>query len=106
VSRLYKIYIVIDENERDSSNEFCNSIGAEGETFTVALFDSNNQIAGYWCGWLVVDEQLKEIRLHFDKVFETAEEALKYTGWHPASTPDEIAKQQLILQVTQSESLE
>lgn len=81
---MHKI-LVIQTDDRDSANAFCNSIGAEGETFTVELFDAKDDLAGYWCGWNVTDEQLQAIEANtMFKVFDTTSEALTETGWHPA----------------------
>lgn len=79
---MHKI-LVINAIDRDSANEFCNLIGAEGETFTISLFNSDDQLSGYWCGWNLNIEQLKAINANLIfKVFNTPSEALSVTGWH------------------------
>lgn len=75
--------IVINAKDVDSANEFCNSIGAQGDTFTVQLFDSNNVLAGYWCGWNMTDQQYEAIfNNQMFMLFDTPQEALDKTGWH------------------------
>lgn len=100
------MFIVIEKSERDKSNDFCNLIGAEGDTFNVALFDSSNEIAGFWCGWLVDNLQFEKIKIFFKNIFDSPGEALLFCGWHPANSPDEFEKQNQILAVKKSESLE
>lgn len=103
---LPKIFIVINQSERETSNIFCNSIGAQGDTFNVALFDSINEIAGFWCGWLVDDSQFEHIQSYFKNIFNSPGDALSFCGWHPANSPNEFQKQNYILAVKNSESLE
>lgn len=82
-SRLHKI-IVIHAADQISANEFCNSIGAEGETFSVPLYDSSDALSGYWCGWNMTDEQLQAVESNsIFKVFNNSQEALTVTSWHP-----------------------
>lgn len=71
---------------------FCNSIGANGETFSVPLYDDLEQLAGYWCGLHVNDEQLTLIENYFDRVFETKEEALTICGWHVPQNNNEVSE--------------
>lgn len=84
--------IVIHASDRDTANAFCNSIGAEGDTFSVPLFDDLEQIAGYWTGWNVDDEQLSAITNYFTWVFDTKDEALSACGWHVAQNPVEVTE--------------
>lgn len=84
---MYHKIIVIHATDRDSANEFCNSIGAQGETFTVGLYDDLEQLAGYWCGWNMTDEQLAEVEAYFEWVFDTQAEALAACGWHLQVAP-------------------
>lgn len=79
---MHKI-LVISAVDCDSANEFCNSIGAEGQTFSVPLYDSLDELAGYWCGWNMTEEQLTAVEgNNMFQVFDTSEEALQITGWH------------------------
>jgi len=71
--------IVIPKAERDSANTFCNSIGAEGETFTVKLYTGTVH-THYICNWLVTEEQGREIDAYFALVFEDADTALGSLG--------------------------
>lgn len=76
--------IVINAVDLVSANEFCNSIGAQGETFSVGLYNSEELLVGYWCGWNVSDEQLAALEADaMFQIFDTAQEALSTTGWHP-----------------------
>lgn len=80
---LHNLILVIDAENRDSANEFCNSIGAEGETFSVGLYDQNEVLSGYWCGWNVTIEQEEAIASNqMFQIFDTPQEALDATGWH------------------------
>jgi hypothetical protein len=67
--------IVIPKAERDSANTFCNSIGAEGETFTVKLYKSGKH-THYICNWLVSESQASEIDEYFTNVYSDTDEAL------------------------------
>ncbi len=79
---MHKVLVILAA-DRDSANVFCNSIGAQGETFTVALDNADNVLAGYWCGWNMTDEQFAEISANgMFQVFDTAQEALTFLGWH------------------------
>ncbi len=71
--------IVIPKAERDSASTFCNSIGAEGETFTVKLYKSSKH-THYICNWLVSENQASEIDEYFTHVFASTEEALETMG--------------------------
>jgi uncharacterized protein CbrC (UPF0167 family) len=70
---------VIPKAERDSANTFCNSIGAEGETFSVPLYTGTTH-THYICNWLVSDAQAAEIDGYFALVFEDAQTALTSLG--------------------------
>jgi hypothetical protein len=70
--------IVIPKAERDSANTFCNSIGAEGETFSVKLYKTRH--THYICNWLVTENQASEIDEYFTHVFASTEEALETMG--------------------------
>ena len=74
--------IVIQASDLDSANDFCNELGAIGDTFQVPLFDSLDQLAGYWCGWNVTEEQYEQIKERFDWIFDTPDEALSTCGWY------------------------
>ena len=71
--------IVIPKAERDSANTFCNSIGAEGETFTVKLYKSGKH-THYICNWLVSENQAAEIDEYFTNVYSNTDEALATLG--------------------------
>ena len=71
--------IVIPKAERDTANTFCNSIGAEGETFSVPLYTGGTH-THYICNWLVSDAEAAEIDSYFALVFDDAETALITTG--------------------------
>ncbi len=71
--------IVIPKAERDSANTFCNSIGAEGETFTVKLYTGTTH-THYICNWLVSDAEAAEIDKYFTLVFDDAEFAINTLG--------------------------
>lgn len=88
---------MIDAVDQDSANEFCNSIGAKGETFTVALYDNSDALAGYWCGWNMTEEQLLTIEGNdIFQVFNSSQEALSATGWHVANPPQEVVAEEEI----------
>jgi hypothetical protein len=71
--------IVIPKAERDSANTFCNSIGAEGETFSVKLYKSGKH-THYICNWLVTENQAAEIDEYFTNVYSDTDEALATLG--------------------------
>ena len=71
--------IVIPKAERDSANTFCNSIGAEGETFSVKLYKSGKH-THYICNWLVTEAQASEIDEYFQYVYSDTDEALATLG--------------------------
>ena len=71
--------IVIPKAERDSANTFCNSIGAEGETFSVPLFTAKTH-THYICNWLVIPEQAEQIDSYFALVFDDADTAITTLG--------------------------
>lgn len=84
-----KIVLVIDEKNRDIANEFCNTINAEGETFSVPLFNSKEELISYWAGWNVNEYQLYSIQSNpIFEIFNNAQEALEKTGLHPATSID------------------
>ncbi len=67
--------IVIPKAELSTANTFCNSIGAEGETFTVKLYKSTRH-THYICNWLVTEAQASEIDEYFQYVYSDTDEAL------------------------------
>jgi hypothetical protein len=67
--------IVIPKAERDTANTFCNSIGAEGETFSVPLYKGRTH-THYICNWLVSDAQATQIDGYFSMIFDDAEFAI------------------------------
>ena len=71
--------IVIPKAERDSANTFCNSIGAEGETFSVKLYKGTKH-TNYICNWLVTEAQASEIDEYFQYVYSDTDEALATLG--------------------------
>ena len=71
--------IVIPKAERDTANTFCNSIGAEGETFTVPLYTGATH-THYICNWLVTEEQSEQIDDYFTMIFDDAEFAINTLG--------------------------
>jgi hypothetical protein len=71
--------IVIPKAERDTANTFCNSIGAEGETFSVKLYKSTRH-THYICNWLVTEAQAAEIDEYFQYVYSDTDEALATLG--------------------------
>lgn len=82
VSQLHKI-LVIYAADFDAANTFCNEIGAEGNTFSIALYDQNKVLSGYWCGWNMTEEQFEAIEGNtMFQMFNTPQEALQATGWH------------------------
>lgn len=70
---------MIPKAERDTANIFCNSIGAEGETFTVPLYTGTAH-THYICNWLVTETQGREIDAYFALVFDDADTALSSLG--------------------------
>ncbi len=71
--------IVIPKAELSTANTFCNSIGAEGETFTVKLYTGTTH-THFICNWLVSDAEAAEIDKYFSLVFDDAETALNTLG--------------------------
>jgi hypothetical protein len=84
---LHKI-IVIAQAQQAAANTFCNSIGAEGETFTVPLY-TNGEHTHYWCGWMLSDAQELAIDAEFNFVFDTAQAALEALNLHVEVVDDE-----------------
>jgi hypothetical protein len=79
---LHKV-LVIQEKDLDEANAFCNTIGAVGDTFSVALYDADDVLAGYWCGWNMSEDQLKAVESNnMFAIYDTAAQALEATGWH------------------------
>ena len=70
---------VIPKADRDSANTFCNSIGAEGETFTVKLYTGGTH-THFICNWLVSDAEAAEIDSYFALVFDDAQTAKTSLG--------------------------
>ena len=81
-------YIVIPKNKKDEANAFCNSIGAEGETFTTPLY-KNGEHTHYWTGWLMTDEQYKEVAVRYTSNFDDYLTALQVTGLEVKNGDDE-----------------
>jgi phosphoheptose isomerase len=75
---LHKI-IVIAKAEQATANTFCNSIGAEGNTFTVPLFTGETH-THYWCGWHMSEAQAQAVDAEFTHVYATPQEALSALG--------------------------
>lgn len=71
--------IIITKFQKSSANTFCNSIGAEGETFTAPLY-KNGVITHYWAGWLLTEEQWDMIKERNYQFFDSSAEALQSTG--------------------------
>jgi len=71
--------IVIPKAELASANTFCNSIGAEGETFSVKLYKGTKH-THYICNWLVSESQASEIDEYFTNVYSDTDEALTTMG--------------------------
>lgn len=103
-SHLHKIILVIHSNDLKTANQFCNDIGAVGQTFINPLF-FESEIVGYWCGWNVSDEQLESIYSmdHIFEIYNSRSEALKLTGWNVAQTDQERQKADEAFEVLQSE---
>jgi hypothetical protein len=71
--------IVIPKAELSTANTFCNSIGAEGETFSVKLYKASKH-THYICNWLVSENQAAEIDEYFTNVYSDTDEALETMG--------------------------
>lgn len=79
--------IVILSNDLEKANEFCNSIGAEGQTFSVALYNEQNELSNYVCNWLMTDEQFNAINTDpMFILFNSLDEALTTLNLHREST--------------------
>ena len=75
--------IVIDSTNLDQANEFCNEICADGNTFSVSLFNSQNELSNYVCNWLMNDDQYKAINNNqMFMLFNTLDEALTKLNLH------------------------
>ncbi len=71
------------EIDLDQANEFCNSIGAEGNTFSVPLFNLKNELSNYVCNWNMTDEQFQEINADpMFVLFDSLYEALQTLNLH------------------------
>ena len=68
--------IIIKKDEQQQANEYCNTIGAEGDTFTVKLYKDGTH-SHYICSWLVTSDQATKINNYFTHVFDDAENAIK-----------------------------
>lgn len=79
---IYKVLVITAQN-LNSANEFCNNIGAEGNTFSVPLYNDKNELTNYCCGWLMTDEQFEAISndIMF-MIFDTIDEALTTLNLH------------------------
>ena len=97
---MHKKILVVNIKNLNHANEFCNQIGAVGQTFNIPLFDKNSIIVGFCCGWNVTTEQLSAI-LSNDLIsaFDSKTEALEVTGWHTANADEERQKADQILNV-------
>lgn len=75
--------IVIDSTNLDQANEFCNEIGADGNTFSVSLFNSQNELSNYVCNWLMNDDQYQAINNNqMFMLFNTLDKALITLNLH------------------------
>jgi hypothetical protein len=75
-------YLVIDKSLQFLINQFCNEIGAIGETFTTCLYTEDVH-THYWSGWLMTEDQYNAVILNPDiLVFNSYQEALSLTGTH------------------------
>lgn len=75
--------IVINSTNLDQANEFCNEIGADGNTFSVSLFNSQNELSNYVCNWLMNDDQYQNISNNqMFILFNTLDEALTILNLH------------------------
>ena len=75
--------IVIMASDLEQANELCNSIGAEGNTFSVPLFNSKNELYNYVCNWNMTDEQFEVIHDHLMFIlFDSLDEALQTLNLH------------------------
>lgn len=74
----HKIFVITKE-KRDEANAYFNSIGIEGNTFTVPLF-KNGVHTHYWCGFYPTKEQLNEILKKYTDVFDDGHDALNTLG--------------------------
>ncbi len=69
--------LVIAKDDQIEVNQFCNNIGAEGETFVVPLY-TDLEHTHYWAGWNITQEQSELINANSKiNVFESAEEGLE-----------------------------
>jgi len=78
------LILVIDADNLQSANEFCNLIGAIGNTFSVGLYNTKNELKAYWAGWNMTSVQEEAIseNLIFT-IFDSPAEAIQATGLHP-----------------------
>lgn len=71
--------IIITKSQKSSANTFFNSIGFEGETFTIPLYKGSS-ITHYWAGLLMSDAQWDMIKERNYQFFDSSAEALQSTG--------------------------
>lgn len=71
-------YFVITKEKKDEANLFCNSIGAEGDTFTIPLY-KNGIHTHYWTGWLMTTQQYLQMANKYTTNFDNYMEALEIT---------------------------
>lgn len=73
-------YIIIPKEKLEEANSYCNSIGAEGKTFSTPLYTSG-EISHYWTGWLMTPKQLKSMELFSEaQLFNSYHDVLDATG--------------------------
>lgn len=72
-------YIIIPENKLKKANDFFNSIGAVGESFTAKLYTGNAH-SHYWCGWLITEYQCEQIQNAGYEIYDSFEEILTSNG--------------------------
>ena len=84
---MHKI-IIIKKDEQQQANEYCNTIGAEGDTFTVELYKDGTH-SHYICSWLVTPDQATKINNYFTHVFDDAENAIKIMNLHKLEEQEE-----------------
>lgn len=76
---LHKTLVIAKEYQNDA-NLFCNSIGAEGDTFTAQLY-TDEVHTHFWAGWLMTEAQLEAVSKNDNiQIFNSPEEALQTLG--------------------------